>query len=260
MSGFRREGGRDAMSYTYAIGDLHGCADLLEELLAALRPRLRTEDSVVFLGDYIDRGPDSRRVVDRLLRFRAEHANTVTLSGNHEEWMLEAWDDFTRSSWLLSMEGLSTVSSYSEKAARALEASLRAADRRLIAGNSRPAPLDYAPFLASLPAEHAAFFRSLRPWHEDAHGLYAHAGMRLDGPPERQEAHDFFWAEPEEMLARWPGPKTLVIGHRPTFKLDEAMRGRPILTERVIACDLGCWHTGALCAVRLPDRAVVMVP
>ena len=75
---------------TIAIGDIHGWREPLDELLATLRPRLSTDDTVVFLGDYIDRGTDARGCIDAVLAFRdSVPARVVCLIGNHEEWLLQ---------------------------------------------------------------------------------------------------------------------------------------------------------------------------
>jgi len=85
---------------TVAIGDIHGNADALDAVLEQVARELSDHDTVVFLGDYIDRGPDSRACIDRILQFRAEsRAHVVTLLGNHEEWLLRTLHDPTRHSW-----------------------------------------------------------------------------------------------------------------------------------------------------------------
>ena len=85
----------DAMA-TFAIGDIHGWRPPLDELLATLRPRLTPDDTVVFLGDYIDRGDDVKGCIDAVLAFKREAAaRVVCLVGNHEEWLLRAMVDPT---------------------------------------------------------------------------------------------------------------------------------------------------------------------
>src|SRR5271167_4994486 len=103
---------------TVAIGDIHGNLGPLEDLLSQVFSELQPEDTLVFLGDYIDGGPDSRGCVERIVRLKAEADFTVVgLPGNHEQWMLRSLNDPTRHSWLVGMEGLETVKSYSEEAA-----------------------------------------------------------------------------------------------------------------------------------------------
>ena len=96
-----------------AIGDIHGNLAALLDLLGQLRHEVGEEDVVVFLGDYIDRGHDSRGCIDAILAFRRESPAGVTcLRGNHEDWLLRTQQDYACHSWLLGMEGLDTVRSY----------------------------------------------------------------------------------------------------------------------------------------------------
>ena len=110
---------------TIAIGDIHGNQRQLDDLLARVVPELRPEDTLVFLGDYIDRGPDSKGCLERILRLKLEaQFEVVTLLGNHEQWMLRSLKDPMRHSWLLAMEGMDTVKSYSAEAAEILARSI----------------------------------------------------------------------------------------------------------------------------------------
>ena len=95
---------------TFAIGDIHGNVDALRDLLARLEPQLASDDEVVFLGDYIDRGPDSKACIDEVPAFRRRVRAAVTcLLGNHEEWLPTTMNDNTRHSWRIGMEALTTV-------------------------------------------------------------------------------------------------------------------------------------------------------
>ena len=105
---------------TVAIGDIHGQVKPLCDLLERVRPNIGAGDTVVFLGDYIDRGRDTKACIDAILEFTASvPADVVCLRGNHEAWMLETRDDYTRHSWLLGMKALTTIRSYSAEAAEA---------------------------------------------------------------------------------------------------------------------------------------------
>ena len=87
---------------TAVIGDIHGNLRALDDLLAQLHPLLAAKDTAVFLGDYIDRGPDTRGCIDRILRWQDESpATVITLLGNHEDWLLRSITDPARHSWLL---------------------------------------------------------------------------------------------------------------------------------------------------------------
>lgn len=106
---------------TIAIGDIHGNLAALDDLLNRITMEISADDTVVFLGDYIDRGPDARGCIQRIIDFRrAGKGRVVTLLGNHDEWLLRTHEDYTRHSWLLGMEGFQTVESYSASAASRL--------------------------------------------------------------------------------------------------------------------------------------------
>ena len=124
---------------TVAIGDVHGNLRALDDLLARLDPLLTAEDTVVFLGDYIDRGPDTRGCVESILRWRQESpATVVTLMGNHEDWLLRSIDDPTRHSWLVGMEAHETIASYSPRVADELRGAVEAAGPRLLTERIAP--------------------------------------------------------------------------------------------------------------------------
>jgi serine/threonine protein phosphatase 1 len=116
---------------TFAVGDVHGNYEALDELLRIVTPQLGPSDVVVFLGDYIDRGPDTKKCVDRLLAF--EHtspAEVIGLCGNHDDWMLRSRRDFRTHTWVLATDAFTTIHSYSPDAAEALRAAIAAATTR----------------------------------------------------------------------------------------------------------------------------------
>ena len=98
------------MNRTLVIGDIHGCSDALSQLLAKIKP-LAKDDTVIFIGDYIDRGPDSKGVIDIVLQLRKEHNRVITLMGNHEFMLLGAIKGYGQNEFL-SMGGDATLKSY----------------------------------------------------------------------------------------------------------------------------------------------------
>src|SRR5690349_6632760 len=120
---------------TISIGDIHGNLDALVELLEQIRGEVGGNDTVVFLGDYIDRGPDTRGCVDAILAFRRDvPAEVVCLLGNHEDWLLRTLHDHSRHSWLLGMEAFDTIRSYSSDAALVLSEEVTNAGTELYLG------------------------------------------------------------------------------------------------------------------------------
>ena len=147
---------------TVAIGDIHGNLAALDDLLGRVLPELQPEDTLVFLGDYLDRGPDVRGCIDRLLAVRADPPCQVELLlGNHEAWFLDALDDPTRTSWLVGMDGFTTIASYDPGAADGLRAFVREHGARLL---TERMAIPYEPFLAAVPEEHLDLLRGLRTY------------------------------------------------------------------------------------------------
>lgn len=163
---------------TYVIGDIHGCLQSLERLLHKIRPR--PEDRVIFIGDYIDRGPQSREVVDLLLRLPYR---SIFLLGNHEKMLLDYLAGGDASLYLLN-GGTATLESYGGDA-------------------------------ANIPQDHLRFFRSLRPIYETLEHIFVHAGIRPLVPLEEQELKDLVWIRQEfyQFVGRFPKP--VVFGHTP---------------------------------------------
>src|SRR5438034_3591654 len=144
---------------TIAIGDIHGNVRALDDLIRQITGEVDADDDVVFLGDYIDRGPDARGCIDAILAFRdSVTANVTCLCGNHEDWLLRTLRDHRRHSWLLGMEAFDTIRSYSPDAADALRSAAASAGLRLYLGQCT---LPYEIFFDSLPGAHVEFFENL---------------------------------------------------------------------------------------------------
>lgn len=223
----------------YAVGDIHGERELLEDLLGALP--LRRGDRFVFVGDYVDRGPDSRGVVDLLI----EHAKrwpSVFLIGNHESMFLDflGWRgrDYFGGDAFLANGGDRTLASYG------------------YFDHAEPDPHKFR-----LPPEHRRFFRRLRLHHREGGYLFVHAGLGRDLLREtelryalrRARSEDLLWdratlADPHQLGV------TLVYGHTPTPDF-EVRWNLPFS----IGIDTGAVYGGRLTALRLPDEAVFQV-
>ena len=238
---------------TVAIGDVHGNRAALEDLLARLEGQLQTTDTVVFLGDYIDRGPDSKGCIDCILRFRADSPfSVVTLLGNHEDGLLRTLGSPSRYSWLTVMRGLSTVASYSTAAADALERALAAAGPKLVL---EQVALPYDAFFDAVPPEHWAFFKALKPFCRTADAVCVHGGLDPGrGPVESQTTEAAIWGT-GTFLRDYAGPDIVVYGHWDNADLSEDGWPRPAIGRATIGIDT--ISHGILTAVRLPDRRVV---
>lgn len=210
------------------IGDVHGCADELEALLDAVSPT--SSDRLVFLGDYIDRGPASRRVLDMLVELRRALPETVFLRGNHEEMLLSFLGrDAEGGELFLRAGGGPTLASYG----------LAAPGRGL-------APADLpAAACAALPAAHLDFLEGgLRLWFRSGRFLFVHAGVRPGVPLEKQRKRDLLWIR-EEFLGAATGVEGVVVfGHTP---YRNAFFGR----DGKLGLDTGCVYGGMLSCVDL---------
>ncbi len=177
---------------TIAIGDIHGCSLALAALVDAIDPG--PEDLLVPLGDYIDRGSDSRGVLEQLLDLR-ERCVLVPLLGNHEEMLLAALTDRMALRFWLSCGGSETIASYSNRL-------------RL------PTHPDS---LASLfPAEHLDFLEECRPYHQTGTHLFVHAGYDPTKPLEGQPKEALRWQFVDLHAARpHCSEKVAVVGHTP---------------------------------------------
>ena len=146
---------------TVAIGDVHGNFLALDDLLAKVTPTMGERDVLVLLGDYIDRGPDTRGCLDRIVRLKEEAKyGVVTLLGNHEAWMLRSLLDPTCHIWILALQSFATIRSYSTEAAAVLDREIERLGPRLIAEGL---PLPYEAFFDSMPSSHLALLEICNP-------------------------------------------------------------------------------------------------
>lgn len=228
----------------YAVGDIHGRLDLLEQIIQIIVGDVRALDPrrqplLVFLGDYVDRGPESAGVVDRILRLKAKPAFEVrTLKGNHEEALLQFLGDPNFGQTWADHGGLATLASYGvQPPLSRLEPEAWERARQ---------GLDEA-----LPAEHRAFFEGLELTVEVGDYLFVHAGVRPGVALADQAERDLLWIRSEFLQAQGPFGKVVVHGHTP-------MEEPQILPHRM-GIDTGAYATGVLTAVRLngSDAAVL---
>ncbi|MBM9537241.1 metallophosphoesterase [Desulfobulbus alkaliphilus] len=212
-------------STTCVIGDIHGCHTALTLLLPKI---LHRADSLVFLGDYVDRGPHSKEVVATLISLQRTHPRVIYIMGNHDLLFLQYLSG-QESALFLRVGGRQTLASYGLDPA---------GDRDQIA--------------RLVPPEHLAFLKSLPLYWEDSHAIYVHAGLQPGRHLAQQTSQWCLWAGEEFYQSTYDFGKPVVFGHT-TFK-------KPLLTINRIGIDTGAVYGGRLTALLLPDREVVSVP
>lgn len=216
----------------YAIGDIHGRADLLDQLLsridADLKQRAVAKALHIFLGDYVDRGPDSARVLDRLIG-RGKTHQTLCLKGNHELYLLEFLDNPAVLKVWGQYGGLTTLLSYGLRPT--LNADLEE-QTELAAALRRAMPKNHLQFLAELPLTFTCgdFF-------------FVHAGVRPGAPLSRQREEDLLWIRDEFLCHEEPFEKVIVHGHTPVRE--------PEVRKNRINIDTGAYATGRLTCLTL---------
>ena len=232
---------------TFAIGDVHGMLAPLQALLARIAAEAVAGDTVVFLGDYIDRGRDSKACVQAILDFEAASpADVVCLLGNHEDWLLTTMSDPTSHSWLLGMDGLTAVESYSAEAAATIRAEARRLGGALYGGL---VTLPYDAFFAAMPEAHRDFYRRLRRWHVTPDCFCAHAGIDPAAADPTSSSRAHVWGA-HGFPEAYRGARPVVYGHFNDADVGDDGWPRP----RVVGATYGLdtISHGVLTAMRLP--------
>ncbi len=216
----------------YAIGDVHGRDDLLARLSQRIANDLRAGDYdkavTVLLGDYVDRGRDSREVIDRLARHDFP-TPIVTLRGNHEDVMLRYLDDPAMLDQFAAFGGLMTIVSYGVDPGEEMKAGAAAAV--------------HAAFVAHVPEEHRRFLEETRMSVEYGDYFFCHAGVRPHVPLDRQDPGDLMWIRYEFLNYRGSFGKVIVHGHTPHAHVQNH--------ENRINLDTHAFKSGVLTAVVL---------
>lgn len=242
-----------------AIGDIHGNAALLKQLLQGVE-KAGEWDFCVFLGDYIDRGSQSCEVVETLLEWQSKHPQKVHfLKGNHEQWMLEAYRSPQSTSWILGMNGLETIRSYSPDFAEEFKASLKALGPQIFQKKEKSWKLPFETFFQKiLPPNHLRFFLGLENYFLlKGKLLCVHAGVQPGVPLEQQEENDLFWIG-EVFHQGYKGKETVLFGHFFSGDLRNDQKPLPYIgANSIIGIDTGSEKTGVLTAYFWPDGTIL---
>jgi len=205
------------MKKIFAIGDIHGSYDRLKTLMDKI-PIDFSRDTLVFIGDYIDRGPHSVEVVDYLMQLKNRVPGVIFLKGNHEDMLDKFINGDDRFTYLLN-GGQQTLDSYLTK----------------------PVQSDFYP----IPPDHMDFFKSLRLFYETEEFIFVHAGLRPRVLLESQKPQDLLWIRDKFISTKYDFGKRVIFGHTPLKK--------PLVEPNKIGIDTGAVYGNALTCVQLPD-------
>ena len=244
------------MARTFAIGDIHGDLPALERALKRL-PRLQATDTLVFLGDYLDRGPSSAQVIELIRRLAVDGpAKVVALRGNHED----AWMRVIDSGW----------PEYVMPPSNGCLAAMRSfTGGPVVEGDDEPSPAEMKSLLtgAFFPRDVVDWMRSLPYWHEDEHAIYVHAGLPRGAsgflhPSQAPAQAALLWLRDEDFFRNYRG-KLVVFGHTATAFLPPELSSYtpedPLDIWAGPCCvglDTGAGKGGFLTALELPAMHV----
>ena len=205
------------MKKIFAIGDIHGCYDQLKALVEKI-PIDFSRDTLLFIGDYIDRGPHSAEVVDYLIQLKKRVKEVIFLKGNHEDMLDKFLNGDDRFTYLLN-GGQQTLDSYLKKTVQ--------------------------PESFPIPPDHVEFFKSLRLYYETEEFIFVHAGLRPRTPLETQSTEDLLWIRDNFISTKYDFGKRVIFGHTPLKK--------PLVEPNKIGIDTGAVYGNALTCVQLPE-------
>lgn len=188
------------------IGDIHGCLEKLKKLIQKIDYNPK-QDKLIFLGDYIDRGPDSSGVIEFVLDLNKKSENIICLIGNHEAMFLNYLDGIEVDFFLMN-GGINTINDYGTD--------------------------------ENIPESHIEFLNNLKTYYETKTHIFVHAGLRNNIPLKEQSKEDLIWIRDGFIYSKYNHGKTVVFGHTPQSKplLTELKIG--IDTGAVFGGDLTC--------------------
>ena len=222
----------------YAFGDIHGRADLLKKMFTVIDADLErnpvSRPIEVFLGDYVDRGPNSAQTLDLLLE-RSLYRETVFIKGNHESFLLEVLRDPTKLEDWRNFGGLQTLMSYG------------------IQPSLNPDATEQADLISELievmPGDHLRFLQELKPSFLCGDFFFVHAGVRPGIPLKEQQEADLLWIRNEFLDSEENFGKFIVHGHTPVRE--------PDIRPNRINIDTGAYATGNLTLLTIQGSSML---
>ncbi|MDB5653456.1 MAG: serine/threonine protein phosphatase [Tardiphaga sp.] len=224
----------------YAISDIHGRSDLLQQLFTVIDVDIKTSQPAraiqVFLGDYVDRGPDSRGVLDLLIE-RGQSHETVFLKGNHESFFLDVLHDPAKLSDWRQYGGLLTLLSYGV--------------HPTMNPNSKDQVTLIKALVEAMPADHVRFLENLQPSFTCGDFFFVHAGVRPGVPLDKQREEDLFWIREDFLNSEDDFGKFVVHGHTPVSV--------PDIRRNRINIDTGAYATGNLTLLTMQGDSLMAI-
>ncbi|MEN6320583.1 MAG: metallophosphoesterase family protein [Syntrophaceae bacterium] len=214
------------MEKIFVIGDIHGCLSHLNAMMAKIDIDAE-KDTLVFIGDYIDRGSNSKGVIDAILDIKKNIKNVICLLGNHEQMLLNYYLENRDEELFMHNGGMSTIISYG-----------------FTPGGKKH---------LHIPDEHMEFFTTLQPYCVKDKYIFAHAGLRPGISMDKQEIEDLLWIRYEFINSRYDFGKVVIFGHTPLSFTS------PLIDENKIGIDTGAVYGGKLTCVELPEIKIHQV-
>ena len=224
----------------YAVGDIHGCNILLQKIhnkILATSKDIEGQKLLIYLGDYIDRGPDIKGTIQTLIDFQPENFTKVFLLGNHEQMLLDFMAGKRNSLYIwLGNGGLETLESYGSDMNSYIDHSMELKDEELIRKQ----------FTRLLPFSHKNFFNQLILNYEWGNYFFVHAGINPDLPIEKQEKETMLWTREKNFFnPKMTCSKIIVHGHTPVEKIEKY----PFR----INLDTGSFYSGKLSCLKIEN-------
>ncbi len=224
----------------YAFGDIHGCSELLQKMFTVIDADLARNPVArpleVFLGDYVDRGPNSARTLDLLIA-RSLQRETICLKGNHEAFLLDVMRDPAKLEEWRQFGGLETLMSYGIQPS--------------INPNAEEQIRLISELKEVMPAEHLRFLQSLKRSFVCGDFLFVHAGVRFGIPLNEQREADLLWIRNEFLDADERFEKFIVHGHTPVRE--------PDLRRYRVNIDTGAYATGNLTLLSIQGTSMLAI-
>ncbi len=222
----------------YAIGDIHGCVDQMKSLLQKIKTDNDYRDDaktyLIFLGDLIDRGPDSKGVIDLAMNLPLKYVEPLFVMGNHEEMMVRGLtgEPELLANWL-TYGGYACAESYGVSRSRLV--------------GQRPEILEHV-LRSAIPQEHIDFLQGFLDYVQFGDFLFTHAGIRPGVPLDEQGAREFRWIR--DPFLSFEGDHGVLVVHGHTVSEDVEVK------HNRIGIDTGAYNSGQLSAICVEDSAI----